>query len=168
MFLNSNRVVTDLMDKRAGIYSSRADYPMAFDTMSDGNSILLCPYGPKWRAARKLLHSVLSKASMHFFAPYQDLESKQFLLDFLHKPEDWYVAAKAYSNSVVMSITFGKRARGKDPHIYLLFDLTAEIAASLMPGAWLVDGFPILDRLLPTPLKWWRQSGLDVQNKARK
>lgn len=41
VFLNSSRVVNDLMEKRSGIYSSRANLPMTSNIMSGGCRVLL-------------------------------------------------------------------------------------------------------------------------------
>jgi hypothetical protein len=47
--LNSARVVTDLLERRAAIYSSRPFRPMSQDIASGGSRMLLMPYGDRWR-----------------------------------------------------------------------------------------------------------------------
>lgn len=155
------------MDKRSSLYSSRPDAPMAFDTMSGGNSILFMPYGDTWRAQRKALHSILNKTNMSSFAPYQDLESKQFLLDVLHRPDRWHQAASRYANAVITAITFGRRLQPGEGVTQEVLDLAVEISASLMPGTWIVDSYTVLDKL-PRPLKWWKPAGEKIRDKSKR
>ena len=47
--LNSARVVTDLLEKLAAIYSSRPFRPVSQEIASGGSRMLLMPYGERWR-----------------------------------------------------------------------------------------------------------------------
>lgn len=166
VFLNTSQTVNELLDKRSTIYSSRRPAPMALDTMSKSNSILFMPHGPTWRAQRKATHSVFNKTNIKSFAPFQDVESKRWLLDVLHQPNEWYSFGKQYSNSVIMGIVFGKRATAGDETLDRLMDLTASITTALLPGSWLVDSMPVLDKIVPGPLKWWKKKGNEIADNA--
>ncbi|CAN8099862.1 unnamed protein product [Discula destructiva] len=169
VFLNSPRVVNDLMEKRAKLYSSRGPAPFAFNCMTDANSVLFMPYGDTWRALRKGFHTVLKGTNMPSFAPYQELETKQYLRDLLHHPEKWALATKRYSNSVIMNVVSGRRVEDMDdPALSELFHLTEAAGNSLRPGAHLVDSFPALDRIIPEPLKWWKPEGLQFREAIKR
>lgn len=155
------------MEKRASLYSSRPEAPMAFDTMSGGNSILFMPYGNTWRAQRRGFHSILNKTNMSSFAPYQDLESKQYLLDVLHKPDLWHKAASRYANAVIVAVTFGRRLDPSEGITQEVLDLAVDISASLWPGAWIVDSYTALDKL-PRPFKWWKPAGERIRDKSKR
>ncbi|KIM93630.1 hypothetical protein OIDMADRAFT_137246 [Oidiodendron maius Zn] len=60
VYLNSSRVVTELLEKRAAIYSSRPYRPMMSEIMSGGARIVLMGYTDKWRNQRKIMHSILN------------------------------------------------------------------------------------------------------------
>ena len=165
VFLNSSRTVNDLMEKRSGIYSSRPHLPFGSELLSGNNRMVIMPYGDRWRLLRKILHNVLNKQNMPTFAPFQDVESRHMLYDFLKQPDLWYMHTQRFANSVIMSVVFGKRMQLKDPQIRELFDTSQELILALQPGAYLVDGFPWLAKL-PKPLQWWRKRGEHLHQKT--
>ena len=121
--------------------------------------MVIQPYGPQWRSIRKIMHSILNIKNATTFAPFQELESKQLMYEVLQKSDKWYLANQRFANSVIMSITFGKRIMDRmDANVQELFGTSQEFIEALQPGANLVDTFYILDSL-PTPLKWWRKRG---------
>ncbi|PVH78054.1 cytochrome P450 [Cadophora sp. DSE1049] len=150
VFLNSSRVVTDLLERRAAIYSSRPPFPMTQDIMSGGSRIVLMPYGDRW----------------HVFQPFQDLESKNLLYDYLHNPDKWYSANGRFANSVIMSVVFGTRSSLDDPEVVALFETIEMFLEEQQPGKNVVDGFPILANL-PKILQWWRPRGERIFNITR-
>jgi cytochrome P450 len=146
------------MEKRSAIYSSRAYTPFASGILSSDSRMLLMPYGERWRLLRKIMHTVMNKQNMPTFAPFQDVESRHLLWDYLKYPDLWYSANQRYANSVIMSVVFGKRMQLADPDTKELFDTSTALILALQPGASLVDIFPWLDKL-PKPLQWWRKRG---------
>lgn len=146
------------MEKRSGIYSSRANLPMISKIMSGEARVVLMPYGERWRAIRKIMHSILNKQNSPIFAPFQDLESKHLLYDYLHNPETWYKANQRFSNSVIMSVVFGKRMDLGDQTTKELFESSSEFLLEMQPGASVVDTLPFLENL-PRRLQWWRPRG---------
>jgi hypothetical protein len=54
VFLNSSKVVDDLLEKRSAIYSSRPDFPMTQDIISGGNRMVMMKYTDRWRSIRKV------------------------------------------------------------------------------------------------------------------
>lgn len=157
VFLNSSRVVTDLLERRAAVYSSRPPFPMTQDIMSGGSRIVLMLYGDRWRRTRKIMHQILSTRQKDVFQPFQDLESKNLLYDYLHKPDKWYLAGR-FANSVIMSIVFGTRSSLDDPEVVALFETLEMFLEEQQPGRNVVDGFPVLANL-PKILQWWRPRG---------
>ena len=131
---------------------------MASDIMSGGNRMLLMTYSDRWRHIRKIFHQILNKQNMSTFAPFQDVESKHLLYDYLRSPEKWYLANQRFANSVIMSVVFGKRMELADPNVRALFDSSQGIIAALQPGANLVDAFYFVE-WVPKPLQWWRPRG---------
>ncbi|KAF2258227.1 cytochrome P450 [Lojkania enalia] len=158
IFLNSSRVVYDLLEKRSSIYSSRPAFPYTSTLMSGGCRMVIQPYGPQWRSIRKTMHAILNITNASTFAPFQDTESKQLVWEVLKQPEHWWMGNQRYANSVIMSVVFGKRVLGRDDNVERLFDTSREFIMAMQPGANLVDTFYILDKL-PGPLKWWRRRG---------
>ncbi|PNS18823.1 3-hydroxyphenylacetate 6-hydroxylase [Sphaceloma murrayae] len=166
VFLNSSRVVTDLMEKRSAIYNSRPEWPMAQGIISGGSRIVAMQYNEKWRKLRKIMHGILNVRQIEVYKPYQDLESKQLLWDYLKNPDKWYTAAGRFSNSVIMSVIFGRRSVLGDPATQELFQTMEDFLMQTQPGANLVDAYPILNNL-PSFLHWWRPKGLKIFNRTR-
>lgn len=135
--------------------------------MSGGSRILLMPYSDRWRAIRKVMHTILNKQNATVFAPFQDLESKHLLYDYLHRPEKWYTANQRFSNSVIMSVVFGKRMELDHPQTRELLETATEILKALQPGAHIADSLPILENL-PKALQWWRPKAEHAFQKCKR
>ncbi|KAH8170103.1 cytochrome p450 domain-containing protein [Sarocladium implicatum] len=134
VFLNSSRVVRDLLEKRAAIYCSRPPSPLTNDIMSGGTRL------------------------KDVFMPYQDVESKQLVWEYLHAPERWHVANGRYANSVIRNVYFGERSRLDDAETKALFETIETFFANAQGGVAAVDAFPSLAKL-PAFLQWWRPYG---------
>ena len=139
---------------------------MTQDIMSGGSRIVLMPYGDRWRATRKIMHQILSTRQKDVFQPFQDLESKNLLYDYLHNPGKWYLANGRFANSVIMSVVFGTRSTLDDPEVVALFEPIEMFLEEQQPGKNVVDGFPIL-ATLPKALQWWRPRGERIFNITR-
>jgi cytochrome P450 len=124
------------------------------------------PYNERWRQLRKIMHQILSTRQAETYKPFQDLESKHLLYDYLHNPDRWFSANGRYANSVIMSVIFGRRSDLDDPEMTELFNTIELFLENQQPGANLVDGFPVLDRL-PNVLQWWRPRGQRIFEMTR-
>lgn len=163
--LNSSRVVTDLLEKRAAIYNSRPPLPMVQDIVSGGARIVTMPYNERWRSLRKVMHQILSSRQTKTFQPYQDIESKTLLWNFLNNPDEWHLHIGQFSNSVMMSATFGRRMSSHDPDTAEMFR-TVELFFEMQAiGASIADVFPVLANL-PKVLQWWRPKGEEVYKRT--
>jgi len=139
---------------------------MASEIISGNFRMLLMPYGDRWRRARKVMHQILNTQQADKFQVYEDLESKRLLLDYLREPDKWYFANQQFSNSVILSIVFGRRSVLGDPHTIELLENNEVMTRNIKPGANLVDGFPWLAEL-PKVLQWWRPRGEAIFRKTR-
>ncbi|KAJ0314236.1 hypothetical protein Brms1b_007110 [Colletotrichum noveboracense] len=128
---------------------------------------ILMPYNDQWRTLRKIMHNVLMARQEDVFKPFQDLESKHLLWDYLEKPERWWSANARYANSVIMSVVFGRRTVLDDPEVEELFETIELFLENQQPGVNLVDGFPIFKKL-PQFLQWWRPRGDAIFRKTYK
>jgi hypothetical protein len=135
--------------------------------MSRDSRIVLMPYNDRWRTVRKIMHQILSVRAKDMFKPFQDLESRHLLWDYLHFPNRWWAANVRFANSVIMSVVFGRRSPMDDPDVVELFETAELFLENQQPGVNLVDGFPVLDKL-PECLKWWRPRGDRIYYKTRK
>lgn len=98
---------------------------------------------------RKLVHSLLNVTAAKAYVPYQDLENKQMLYEFVIQPERFLHSIRRYSNALTTTMVFGWRSPVYEDHkLMQLFDGFAEFAEINQTGiAALLDSFPILRRL---------------------
>jgi hypothetical protein len=64
-----------------------------------------------------------------------------------------------------MSICFGRRSRGDDKYVKMMFETAEEFLTAFVPGTYLCDSFPGLAKL-PKFLQWWRPAGEAAYNKT--
>ena len=123
-------------------------------------------HSQRWRSLRKTMHQILSARQLNAFRPFQDLESKHLLYEYLHKPDKWYLANSRYSNSVIMSIVFGIRSDMDNPRLAALNTSMEKFIKNIQPGVNIVDVFPALAKL-PTFLQWWWRRGNQIYEETR-
>ena len=155
------------MERRAAIYSSRPRFPMTQEIMSGNSRVVLMPYNHRWRTLRKIMHQILGAQNQNVFKPFQDLESKHLLWDYLQCPDKWWAANARFANSVIMSVVFGRRSLPDDPKVVELFETIELFLENQQRGVNIVDGFPIL-AALPKKLQWWRPRGEKIFEKTRR
>ncbi|KAK8174071.1 cytochrome P450 [Phyllosticta citrichinensis] len=151
--LSSAEAAKDLLDKRSAMYSDRPDSYVGQTIGSGGLRLLMLPYGQDWRMIRKLSHQLLNANASRTYVPYQDLESKQMLVDLLDKPSNFIEHIRRYTASVTTSIVFGWRVPRFDEirltRFYAGLDAYVHLVQSLSAG--LLDCYPLL-RQLPSSL----------------
>lgn len=160
MYLNSSRTVKDLLEKRSGIYSSRPHRPMLSEIMSGGARMVFMGYTDKWRNQRKIMHSILNgRQADTKFVQFQNLEAKQLVYDLLKDTENYQMASQRFSNSVILSVIFGRRARKNDELLNFIMEYTSVLGEyQFNPLKSPADVFTRLSKL-PKPLQWWRPFG---------
>ena len=95
-----------------------------------------------------MVHNLLNQNVARNYVPYQMLENKQMLYDFLETPNDFLKHIRRYSNALTTSMVFGWRTPTyEDEAIVQLFDGFAEFSEINQTGtAALIDFFPFLRR----------------------
>lgn len=160
IWLSSPRAVKELMDKRSSIYSSRPPTPLAGDVASGGRRQLFMKYGPSYRVVRKIAHSLLNINVTTSYQPIQNLESKQLMYDLIHDPDNFYDHNRRYSNSVILTATYGHRMPDWNAEIVRnVYKVINNLQNFATPGMWLVDTFPELAVLPSWMLGNWRAYG---------
>ena len=90
MSLNSLETINDLFDKRGNIYSDRPPLIFGGELVGAGKLISLLPYGPQWRAHRKLAQAGFSAAAVKKY--HSTLEDIAAMLNksLLDSPQEYY------------------------------------------------------------------------------
>jgi cytochrome P450 len=96
-----------------------------------------------------MVHTLLNINTSKEYVPYQMLENKQMLYQFLSQPQDFLKHIRRYSNALTTMMVFGWRTPTyEDANMKQLFEGFSEFAEINQTGsAALVDFYPILRRL---------------------
>ncbi|KAF8994918.1 cytochrome P450 [Cyathus striatus] len=159
--VNSTKVANDLFGERSANYSSRPQFPMTNELLGWGWLLSAMPYGEPWKERRRMFQQ-------HF--PAEDLLHqvrevefiRRFLLLALNSPDSLLDLARHTIGGIALSLAFGIPIKPlDDPYINLAHKAIAGINESAVPGAFLVDFFPLL-KYVP---EW--VPGAGFQKKAR-
>ncbi len=97
IILNSAKVAVEMLDKKSAIYSDRPVLQMGGELVGWKNTLVLLPYGARFRRFRRLFHSLIGTQSMiKRFYPSQESETRKFLRRILAKPDDLSTHVRKY------------------------------------------------------------------------
>ncbi|RDA93693.1 hypothetical protein CP533_4877 [Ophiocordyceps camponoti-saundersi (nom. inval.)] len=153
VFLGSHRCVTNLLQRRGSIHSSRP----AYFAQGLGSELLTVglPYGPRLRLHRRLVHSFLNRGECERYVTLQDIESKQLLHELLSTTHFGRVFHR-FSASLTFALAYGQRLeKGTEDEIVEIDQIMRE----LLDNLWLPSvAFPLLDYIPPCFAPWKRAS----------
>ncbi|KII86264.1 hypothetical protein PLICRDRAFT_55999 [Plicaturopsis crispa FD-325 SS-3] len=178
IIINSVKAAIDLMDKKSSIYSDRPVFPMAGELVGWTDMLVLSPYGEKTRLHRKLMHKVIGTPnSVQRLVPLAEAETVRFINRVISKPEDFATHIRLTAGAIILLVSHGYEVKGPDdPFIDLANKAIAQFSECTIPGAFLVDVFPIL-RYVPAWFpgagfkklaKEWRQTLQDMAEEPYK
>ncbi|KAH7057425.1 cytochrome P450 [Macrophomina phaseolina] len=146
--LNDAWTASDLLEKRADIYSSRPHFMAMGDLINatTTNQTTLV-YGDRWRLHRKLTHSVVGTQAVRNYRPFQSDESKLLTYDLLSDPSDFVMSIERYSVSTVSIIGWGRRISRKNDYVAQKALEGMEAVNLVIPGYLLLESLPILTKL---------------------
>ncbi|KAI1872951.1 uncharacterized protein JN550_003825 [Neoarthrinium moseri] len=125
---NDAWTISDLLEKRAAIYSSRPKLYASGEMVNATESNQIClTYGDKWRLHRRLTHNVVGSQAVRGYRSIQGSEAKVLTNDLLENPAKYVSSIERYSVSVVSIIGHGRR-------ISAIEDPVAQIALAIMEG----------------------------------
>ncbi|RFU24983.1 hypothetical protein B7463_g11357, partial [Scytalidium lignicola] len=103
-------MISDLLEKRAHLYSSRPRMYAMGDMIDATETNQVClVYGDKWRLHRRLMHTAVGSQAVRNHRSFQGNESKVLTRDLLKDPDNFVLAIERYSCSVVSIISWGRR-----------------------------------------------------------
>ncbi|KAJ6466567.1 cytochrome P450 [Mycena vitilis] len=147
VILNSLKVATDLLDKRARIYSDRPSIAM-IPLLGWDFSFGLMPYGEKWRQYRRLFHQHFRQDAALAYHPVQLRKIHDSLCSLLNTPEDFSAHMKSLAAAIIMSTIYGYDIAPTHDRLVDLVDTTLiELGEAMFPGGFAVNTFPFLRHL---------------------
>ncbi|KNZ79591.1 O-methylsterigmatocystin oxidoreductase [Termitomyces sp. J132] len=150
VLLNDLKTNIDLLEKRSAIYSGRPIFPFAGELVGWDQQMILAQYGDHFRTMRKLLKSYLGSASaITNFCHIQELETRHFLARILDDPVNVISHIRLTAGAISLRISHGYTIETEkaDPLVNLVETAAKDFYVATIPGAWLVDIFPIMKYL---------------------
>ncbi|KAF9453375.1 cytochrome P450 [Macrolepiota fuliginosa MF-IS2] len=149
VIVNSAQLAMEMLDKKGSIYSDRPVIQMGGEMVGWRNTLVLLPYGERFRSYRKLFHQLIgSNASMSQFYPVEEAETHAFLKRLLSMPQDLAGHVRRTAGAIILRISHGYEVKeGIDPFVKLADLATEQFSLSTTPGGFLVNLVPALNRL---------------------
>ena len=155
IYLGTQDVARELLEKRSNKYSSRPRSVMVGECISQGNRSLILPYGEQWRGYHRLQGAFLSPRISNTYRELQDLESKQLVSEFL-KTDDFSRRYHRYSSSLSFALAYGKRMpTGQEEEVKGVEKIMDSLNKAFITN-WIVDSLPFLNRL-PRFMRPWQK-----------
>ncbi|TEB31969.1 cytochrome P450 [Coprinellus micaceus] len=104
-------------------------------------------YGPFWREHRKVFHQSLHPVAAKQYTPHITKTTHSLLKRFLNDPDPRKIMPhlRYMAGATILSIAYGIRTQQEnDLYIKTAEDAVHSIAATAVPGAFLVDSIPLL------------------------
>lgn len=143
--LSSPEVVSDLTIKRSNLYSDRPPMPMLELLGHHSWNIGVMEYGTQWRNGRRVLHEFLNSRAVTRFDEYQYKHAHRLLLRLAECPGDLAQHIEFAIAALIMEMTYGMNITTREDRSLRSLKEGMEISKrAIVPGAFLVDTFPIL------------------------
>ncbi|KAF8974327.1 cytochrome P450 [Flammula alnicola] len=146
IILNSAKIASDMLDKKSAIYSDRPKLQMGGELVGWKNTMVLLPYGDRFRRYRRLFHDLIgNQSAVKCFYPSEEIEARRFLRRVLMKPDDLSGHVRKTAGAVILRISHGYEVKERnDPFVAIADKATEQFSLSTAPGGFLVDLIPAL------------------------
>ncbi|RPA93343.1 cytochrome P450, partial [Choiromyces venosus 120613-1] len=158
--LGTAEVARELIVKRAARYSGRPRGIIPNAHFSRGlRPVLLNDTHPHWRLSRRLHAALLSNSESSKYQSFQELESLQVIVDFLHRPDAFAKHVHRFAASLMFTLCYGKRmVTGQESDVVELDKMVRNFVQAGEVGRGIVEAFPILE-WLPKCVAGWKREG---------
>jgi hypothetical protein len=152
IILNNVKTAVELLDKKSSSYSDRPVFPMGGELVGWKNTLVLLPYGDRFREYRKNFARVIgSRAAMNTYHPVEEMETHRFLQRVLAKPAELSQHIRHTAGAIILRISHGYQVKeNQDPFVDLADKAVDQFSASTVTGAFMVDVIPACT---PTPFQ---------------
>ncbi|KAF9458686.1 cytochrome P450 [Collybia nuda] len=162
IILNTHKAAIDLLNSRSRIYSDRPRLIMAAEILAGGMNVAAMSYNDRWRRMRRAVHDSLNIGAAEKYRPLQEIEAVRLVNNLLHDPDNWDSHFKRSAASTVLGTAYGwdPIEPKDDPIVERINGITHRSVRAALPGAYLVEIFPVMNHL-PTWMAKWKREGLE-------
>ncbi|KAF1921301.1 cytochrome P450 [Ampelomyces quisqualis] len=166
LVLNDWTAVSDLLDKKGSIYSSRLLMPIVQRVAGDHHTAFQA-YGAKWRRSRKTISDYLKDTELDKRVAIQEAEATQLVWDLCQEPEQYRDAVLRYFGAIILASVYGIRGQWYEGgYLKRFFDMEEQWAALFDKGQTPpLEFLPWLEYVPEwlTPWRGWRRKTDDLQ-----
>lgn len=152
VLLNTERVVNEILAKKAGITHERPYFPIAGDLVSRNKRVFLHKTD-EWRESRRLLHQIAMGAGSKNHGDIVEQASIGLLQSYMNEPDSWYAHNYRYAAEIMYKIVTNKSLHKSRAEMEDLQMVTSTFLTSI--NSSFVEFFPQLS-LLPKRMQFWR------------
>ncbi|KAF5350190.1 hypothetical protein D9757_013079 [Collybiopsis confluens] len=159
--LNTAKAVSDLLEKRSLIYSSRPYSTMIGELMGWKNTLFFLPYGEAWKSQRKIFHQAIPPGDMARFHS-KLLKGTRNLLRVIARTDDVLNDFQSWVSVFILDVVYGIQEEDAGDFLLLGSEAIESLGVAGTPGAFYVEQIPLL-KYVPD---WF--PGADFKRKANK
>ncbi|EAU93067.2 cytochrome P450 [Coprinopsis cinerea okayama7 len=140
LVLNSREAMTDLLDKRASIYSSRPYRTMVIDMIGLNYLFTSMLYGERWK--------YFKRADRNVYNAVQTKYVHTMLRELLENPTEFRASVRRTASAVVLGLVYGHEvAEEGDLYVDLAEKVARNVAQAGLYGTYMVDYIPWLKHI---------------------
>jgi cytochrome P450 len=166
LVLNDWTAVSDLLDKKGSIYSSRLLMPIVQRVAGDHHTAFQT-YGAKWRRSRKTISDYVKDTELEKQVAVQEAEATQLVWEILQQPDQYRNAVLRYFGAIILTSVYGVRGRWYEGgYLKRFFDMEEQWAALFDKGQTPpLEFLPWLEYVPEwmTPWRGWRAKTDEIQ-----
>ncbi|KDQ17935.1 hypothetical protein BOTBODRAFT_29247 [Botryobasidium botryosum FD-172 SS1] len=169
VILSSYQAISDLFEKRSGIYADRTRRILA-GLMGWSCVLPFLDYGPSWKTGRRILHQGLSKRAVKTYDHVQQREIHAFLrrlLEEMNQDKPPVELFRRYAGAIILRIIYGHDVTSDtDDYVERTEKALRALAHTGIPGGALVDTFTFL-QYVPAwmPGAGWKKRALQERER---
>ncbi|GJE98988.1 cytochrome P450 [Phanerochaete sordida] len=142
--LNSAAAASDLFEKRSKIYSDKPETTMLHLTGWNRNWGLI-KYGDYWRLHRRVFHQYFRSTNVYAYHSASKKAVRDMIFSLHRTPDKFSQHIRFMTGSNILRIVYAMDIKDEDdPSLSLVEDAVDVISKIVIPGAYLVDSFPLL------------------------
>jgi cytochrome P450 len=150
IFLHDAEAVSDLLEKRSRVTSSRPYMEFAYNLAGYGGYLTSQSYTDNFRLQRKLMHQQLgTRKLVDRYSSIQETEVAYLLVRILEEPEKLVEHFEYEAGATILKMAYGYSVekRKPDPMVRLVDRMMINFSQAFQPLKWPVDAFPALKHL---------------------
>ncbi|KAJ7121823.1 cytochrome P450 [Mycena crocata] len=162
LVLNSHKAAADLLDRRAGVYSSRPRLMVASELLTGSLMLPFAGYTDVWRGMRRASHEGLNPGTAKNYYEAQEKEATLLVEGMLKDSRTWDEEIKRAACSMIRGVVYDKETIDSihDPAIGYANEWIGRIVRNAYPGAHYADYFTWMKHL-PSVVAKWKREALD-------